>query len=245
MTPEHAREILLMYRPGTRDDADPEVRDALTVARANPELNEWLRRHCEFQQQVREKLRSIEVPAGPKDALLARHKVVELPPWWQRTPVLAAACAALVLFAAFYFLWDPAGAAPNRFEDFRSRMVSTVLREYRMDVESGDAEQVRNYMQSRGAPADYRVTPGLEKIELAGGGFLRWRNHPVSMVCFRRPDRQMVYLFVMESTAVADAPAPGPHVETVKDLNTASWVEQGKVYLLAVPSDQGITPDLP
>ena len=61
---------------------------------------------------------------------------------------------------------------------------------------------------SRGAPADYDVPRGLERLQLTGGGRLTWRSNPVAMVCFDRGDKQMLFLFVMKRSAVKDPP-PG------------------------------------
>ena len=45
--------------------------------------------------------------------------------------------------------------------------------------------ELSQFLASKGAPANYKITGGLAKLELAGGGFLRWRSNPVSMVCFK------------------------------------------------------------
>lgn len=142
----------------------------------------------------------------------------------------------VVLLLAIAPLWNQR-EAPNRFADFAARMTGMVQREYRLDVESSDMQAVRGYMQQRGSPGDFKVPPELEQVALAGGGFVRWRNQPVSMVCFRRPDQRMVYLFVMNRSAVLDPPPYAPITSTDRGLVTTSWTEGDRVYLLARPAD--------
>ncbi len=71
-----AKQILLLYRPGSADGQDPQVARALDLASHDPELSRWFDQHCAFQQRVRAKLRQIKAPKHLKEALLARPKVV-------------------------------------------------------------------------------------------------------------------------------------------------------------------------
>jgi len=235
VSPEQAKEVLLRYRPGSSDEKDPEVADALCVTKADSDLSRWFREHNAFQRNLQASLRSITPPASLKQAILAQQKVIQPRPWW-RSPILMAAAAMVVLLLAIAPLWNQR-EAPNRFADFAARMTGMVQREYRLDVESSDMQAVRGYMQQRGSPGDFKVPPELEQVALAGGGFVRWRNQPVSMVCFRRPDQRMVYLFVMNRSAVLDPPPYAPITSTDRGLVTTSWTEGDRVYLLARPAD--------
>jgi uncharacterized membrane protein YbaN (DUF454 family) len=235
MTREQAKAVLLGYRPGQPGEPDAEMRTALTLAHTDTELASWLAEHLRFQAAVQTRLRSLPVPAGLKDRLLSERKVVRHVNWRtsQTTWLAAAACVALLAVAAFWLR----APAPNGFENFQSRMVSTALRQYRMDVETNDMATVRGLMASRGAPADYEVTPGLQKLTLTGGGVLTWRSRPVAMVCFNRGDDQMLYLFVTEQRAMPNPPGERPEVGRVRDLVTVSWSRGGKIYVLAGPEE--------
>jgi hypothetical protein len=94
--------------------------------------------------------------------------------------------------------------------DFRGRMVRAVLREYRMDIQTGSMAEVRDFLRSRQAPADYRLPPGLGELPVAGGGRLTWQSQPVSMVCFDRGEGALLFLFVLEQGAVPDPPRSQP-----------------------------------
>jgi len=126
---------------------------------------------------------------------------------------------------------------PDRFADLSVSMVQTVLREYRMDITTNNGQVVRQHLQEKGAPADFVVPSGLQKIALKGAGRLRWRGYPVSMVCFERPDKEVLYLFVLDQNAVKDPPRDNPDVRPMNKLMTASWSSGKHIYLLAAPED--------
>ena len=108
-----------------------------------------------------------------------------------------------------------------------------------MDIKTNDMRMVRQDLASRGAPSDYVVPPGLERLRLTGGGRLTWRTNPVAMVCFDRGDRQMVFLFVLDRSAVKDPPPTTPRLHKVNELLTASWTQGDKTYVLAGPEEAG------
>ena len=235
MTLGQAEEILLLYRPGTADAQDPQVVEAVAAARSDPDLARWFERHGAFQNAMRAKLRQIEVPVHLKAALLAQQNIVRPPIWWQR-PVWLSAAAAVVLFLGLAAIWlKPAN--PDRFANFQARMVSTALREYRMDLVTNDMRQLRQFIAGKGAPSEYQLTKGLEKLQLTGGGCLQWRSHPVAMVCFNRGDDQMLFLFVMKRSALKDPPAETPQVSKVTELQTVSWTRGEYTYVLAGPEE--------
>ena len=235
MTLGEAKEILLLYRPGTADAEDTQVVEAVELARQNPEMARWFEQHCAFQNAMRAKLRQIEVPVHLKAALLARQNIVRPPIWWLH-PVWLSAAAAVVLFLGLAAVWlKPANS--DRFANFQARMVSTVLREYRMDLVTNDMGQLRQFIAGKNALSGYQLPKGLDKLQLTGGGCLQWRSHPVAMVCFNRGDDQMLFLFVMKRSALKDPPAETLQVSKVTELQTVSWTQGEYTYVLAGPDE--------
>jgi len=234
-----AREVLLLYRPGTVDVADPQMAEALELARQDPELGRWFEQHRAFQKAMRAKFQQIEVPAHLKTSLLAQRLVQQriiTPQEWWRSPVWLTAAALVVLLLGLAGTWLKP-RPDDRFANYQSRMVSEAQREYRMDLVTNDMQQIRQFMASRGAPADYDLTRGLGNLQLTGGGRLTWRSNPVTMVCFDRGDKQMLFLFVMKRSAVADPPPETPQLAKVRQMLTASWSHGDNTYVLAGPEE--------
>ena len=263
MTRQQAQQILLLYRPGTADWEDPEVAQAIKLAGEDPELGRWFQQQQAFQAAVRTRFRDIVVPehsqlAARMSEAAGSHDVrpeseagpVSLPvrqapwagkrptaPWW-RPAIWLASALALVLIVGFVASWLKP-VRPDRFTHYERMMVSTAIRGYNMEYATPDLGQLRGYFAGKGAPADFSVAPGLSKLTLLGGTALTWRNHPVAMVCFDRPDKKKVWLFVMPSAALKDAPPSLPHESRISSLMTASWTAGGQTYVLAGPPERG------
>lgn len=239
MSPEQAKEILLLYRPGTRDAEDPEVAQALQLAKLDPELQEWFTHQQAFQTAIRAKFREIRAPESFKHAILAQQKVARPYAQFWRQPVWVAAAAIFVVLLSLTFVWSRP-SVPDRFAHYRATMVTTAVRVYGMDLLTKDPTQLREFIARKGAPADYDLTGGLAKLQLKGGGLLRWRGHPVSMVCFERSAGDTLFLFVLKRSALKDPPPASPDkaaLEQVDGLMTASWTNGSDTYVLAGPPE--------
>ena len=242
MNRAQAKEILLLYRPGTRDAEDPQIIEAVDLARQDPELATWFEQHQAFQSAMRAKLREIQAPEHLKLAILAGHKVIRPPVFWQRPLWLAAAALFAVFFGLAVFWLKP--SIPDQFTHYRENMVSAAVRMYGMDLVTNDMSQLRLLFAQKGAPADYNLTQGLARLDLKGGGLLRWRGNPVSMVCFDNGGSKMLFLFVLKRSALKDPPPASTskaEVAQVDGLMTASWTRGNDTYLLAGPDEAGFS----
>jgi len=207
---------------------------AMEMAQTDPELGKWFKEHQAFQAAMRTKLRQIEVPSHLKTQLLTGSKILRPPAFWQR-PVWLAAAAIFVLLLGLASLWLRP-SVPDRFANYRETMVSAAVRVYGMDLETDDGNKLRQFLAQKGAPAGYELTKGLDKLQLRGGGPLRWRGNPVSMVCFDRGGNNMLFLFVMNRSALKDPPparTSEAQLAKVDGLMTASWTQGDQAYVLA------------
>jgi len=233
VTHDEAKRILLLYR-SRRDLDDAEIRAAVEQAQRDPELQRWFDQHCAAQRKIRDQFAKVPVPHGLKGSILAESKIVR--PVFRRRPVWLAAAASIALLVGIAAFWSRPGPF-QRFDLYRSRMVSTVWREYRMDISTNDQSAVRAYLAQRGAPTNFVVPPKLEQLSVTGGGRLKWGNEPVAMVCFDRGDQQMLFLFVVTRGAIKGEPGAKPEVHMTSRLQTASWSDRTNVYVLAGPPD--------
>lgn len=250
MNREEARQILLIYRPGSTDAEDPEVAEALALLQADPELARWFEEHCARQTALRAKFRQIPVLAGLKEQIIS-EEAAKAKAHSRRDKIVAGAAVSAILVAlvmVVLFLLpprqQPAGPS-NTLASYESSMVYYAAAGYTMNLLTNDTAQIQSYLATNQAPANYVLTAGLQKTAVAGCAVESWQNSKVSMVCFLTgkpltPGRQSdLWLFVIDSKAVLDAPAgPTPQFATVAGLMTASWTQDGKVYLLAIAGNQ-------
>lgn len=236
MTRSEAKKVLEVFRPMDRDSQDAAMREALALTRTDAELRAWFEQHQRTEQAIREKFRTIAVPETLKQRLLQQEKIVRPSFGWSAPQWMKLAASFVVLLGVLALTYYAVDLRQARFAEFQSRMVRSALREYKMELITRDMTQLRQWMGSRRAPADFAVPQGLAKLTLTGGGVLRWHDHPVSMACFDRGDKQMIFLFVMDRTALTDPPA-APQLEQVKKLATVSWSEGQNTYLLAGPGN--------
>jgi uncharacterized membrane protein YbaN (DUF454 family) len=229
---------LMVYRPDV-DEPELGTLEALDLARRDEELNRWFTEQQRLRRTIRAELRSIQPPPGLKEAILAQAKAPPIP-WW-RHQIAWAAAAAVVLLLAMAAFWMRPKAEALDFAAFQSRMVSFALREYRMDIVTNDPQEIRRFLEEQGRPADYTLPAGLEAARPLGGARLSWQGHPVSMICFDLNQRDMLYLFVLPESAIQEGTPPPerPQIVPSKGLMTASWISEGRVYLLAGPLSPG------
>lgn len=209
------------------------------MAQRNPALAEWWKRQQAFHAAMIKGFSEIPVPAGLRDQIRARPKIISLP-WWRKPQTWAAAAAIVLLIGLSALLWKPA-ASEGTFQNFRSRMVRSVLRQYRMDIQTNDLASIQRFLAAKNAPAEYKLPPKLTQFPLAGGGVMSWQASRASMVCFDTGTTGTAFLFVVNRSDVEQPPArtSTPQVERVSQLMTASWTEGENVYVLAFEDDPG------
>jgi len=237
VTDQQAREILLRYRRGTSDDLDPEVRAALDLTSRDPGLAEWLRKHLSFQADVRAKFLDLPVPEGLKEQILSERAGALEATRSTRRLVLAGLAAAMAIGVVLIAVLLKPGVE-ERFETFRFRMVRLALRGYAMDLATRDVQAIRMYLSEHQAQGNWESPPGLDKEPVLGCARLRWRSRPAAMICYGTSTQPDLWLFVVDSDALADPPkGEEPVWLKVNRLNTAAWTRAGRTYLLAGEMD--------
>lgn len=245
MNRDNAKNILMLYRPGTADGTDPEIAEALALAKNDAELVRWFEGHCARQNALREKFRQISAPDGLKEQIIseqaARGKIIYL-----RRNIALAAAAIIVGLLALASFWLPERPLPtNTFAVYQRQMASIALRGYSMDLTTNSSTLIRNYLAQKSAPADFALPTGLQNAQLTGCAVEDWQDAKVSMVCFRTgralpPGQQSdLWLFVVDKDAVKNLSAStAPQLAKVSRLITASWTQNGRLYLLGVLGDE-------
>lgn len=245
MTREEAKTILLLYRPGTADATDPQIAEALALAQQDPDLETWLERQAVLQNIVREKFQQIVPPPGLKEKIIAgmpptAEKIILLPRY-----VALAAAAVIIAFIAVAFTWTrPQHSGTNNLADYNREMVSLAQRAYAMDLATSDPAKIHSYLAQTHAP-DFAVPAGLRDIAITGCAVENWQGAHVSMICFKSGKKRLaagqssdVWLFVVDSSAIPNAKPSAPQLGQIDRVATANWMQDGKLYLLAMLGDE-------
>lgn len=241
MNQAEARSILQLYRPGTDNANDPQIAEALALARQDPELARWLEAHRTRQLALRDAFRQIPVPPGLKEqigseqAAFQRAKVIK-----RRLAVFAAAVSVLILLLEIP--WQRSSPPEDTLEVFQHSMMGVALRGYGMDLTTNDLPQIRSFLAKKLAPADFQLSDALQRANINGCAVEAWQNAKVSMVCFHTPqtaDRNNLWLFVVDQGAVKTGNlTSSPTVQTIHRLITATWIKDGKLYLLGAEGNE-------
>ncbi len=245
MTREEAQRTLLLYRPGTADAAEPEIAEALTLAKQDAELSRWLDLHCAQQAILRDKIRQMPVPAGLKEQIISERPRLARQHVARRVVAMALAAVAVLFVCWRVGLIGNGPSADENFAVYRTRMVSAALRGYAMDFESNDPAKIRDYLAKEKVAKNFELPGGLQKAVATGCAVEDWDGTKVALLCFSDSGPQSaggksdLWLFVVDRDAVKDAPGTDmPQFAKVNKLITASWSQGGKLYLLGSFGDE-------
>ena len=84
-----------------------------------------------------------------------------------------------------------------------------------------------------------QVPPRLAGLQSVGCRVLSFRGHDVALICFRRGEDRLAHLFVVDRAAMPRMKSgEKPVYADAHGWSTASWVENGRVYTIAVQGDR-------
>jgi hypothetical protein len=101
-----------------------------------------------------------------------------------------------------------------------------------MDIMTNDMGYIRQFLDFQQAPSDYRLPAGLARLPAMGAGVLSWQDRKVSMVCLDSGTNGTLFLFVVDKSSMHNPPQK-QIAATVKELETISWSEADRTYVLA------------
>ena len=244
MSRDEAKNILLLHRPGTAEADDPQIAEALALAKHDPELAVWLEAHCALQVAVGEKFHQIAVPAGLKEQIISEQAASEKR-IFQRQAIRFALAAIILLFGALAIFWLPQRAQDDTLSIYQNQMVGIALRGYGMDLVTNDPSQIRTYLAQKQSPSDYVLPAALQKAGIVGCAIEGWQNAKVSMICFRtgktlaQGEQSDLWLFVVDRALVSGSfDGNSPQFSKVNRLITATWTQGDKLYLLGTTGDE-------
>ena len=236
MNEQEARLILQAYRPGADPD-DPEVAAALQEAARNPELAHWFAEEQAFDRAIAAHLGNVPAPFGLKTRILAQAAPPAASRQWSWAVRLAGVVAILFLLTQIISLFRP-GAPETRVSNYAQEMVSFIRLGGALDVESHDLHQIEEWLSKKEASPGF-VPPRLAALQPLGCRLLSFRGQTVTLICFKRDNDRLAHLFVVDRAAMPQMKSGAPPVFAgVGDWMTASWVENDRVFMIAVQGDR-------
>jgi hypothetical protein len=237
MNEQEVRLILQAYRPGADPD-DPEVAAALQEAARNPELARWFAEEQAFDRAIAAHLGNVPAPFGLKTRILAQLGPPAAPHRWSWAVKLAGVAALLFLLTQVVSLFRPA-IPEAQVSNYAREMVSFVRPGGALDMESQDLGQIKEWLSKKEASPGF-VPPRLAALQPLGCRLLSFRGQTVTLICFKRDNDRLAHLFVVDRAALPEMKSGAPPVFAgVGDWMTASWVENDRVYMIALQGDRG------
>ena len=114
-----------------------------------------------------------------------------------------------------------------------------------MNLLANTPGEIQSFLAKHEAPANYVLPAGLQKTALVGCAIMDWKGSKISMICFHTgnpaPDNKAsdLWLFVVDSSAVKeDSTVTTTQFAKVDGLITATWIQDGKLYMLGLQGDE-------
>jgi hypothetical protein len=238
MTNDAAKFILTAYRPDGRDAFDPQFGAALEQAKHDPALGAWFARMQAFDGAVAQKLTSVSVPAGLRDAILAGARVSvpekEIRRVWSPRWLLAAAAA--VVFGVGLGVWQS-----NRLSAQTVELADAALDDMRHGKHGGQgvttAEFQRwlsdrdTHLASANAPLD------TEALRKSGCRTLTLAGRPMLEVCFTRDGAEFHVYIMSREQLPGVAPRQAPVLLARSTGSAAIWADERHAFALVAPGN--------
>jgi hypothetical protein len=233
MSRAEAQFILRAYRANGTDENDPQFREALDLAKQDPELARWFADELALDTAVAGKILSMHAPPDLKVQLLLAGKTVRPVSWWRKPARLAAAAciAALLAISSWLMLRRP---GREDFAHFRHAMVQASLdMKSHYDVMGLNADQLKYWISEHHGDNDYVLPVGLAGKQIAGCKVFDWHGHQVTLLCFKFDGKHVDLLVVNEDALPGLSLGVTPQFAWDSGLSTAAWRRDGKIYFLA------------
>jgi len=245
MNREEAKQILLPYRHGDSDANDPQIAEALQLAKSDDELRRWLEEHSSRQEILRAKFRQIPVPEGLVQQIVSEHAAIKRSSFLQRHRLVAAVFAVTAVVLIGLYSWQQMPKTDYSLGTYQSQMASVAISGYALGLATNDPAQIRDFLKQKDAPSDFVLTEPLKQVVLTGCAVENWQGRNVAMICFHTGSSSSdshvsnLWLFVADRKLVTGAPeGTTPQMAKVGPLMTATWTQNGKVYLLGQQGDE-------
>jgi hypothetical protein len=233
MDNEVAKFILQAYRPHGQDADDPKMAEAIEQSRRDPDLGRWLDEEQAFDKEVSAKIRSVPVPAGLRETIIAGATVIPTRSWW-RQPSAWAVAAAIVVLSALMFLTPGAN-----HEAFAAEYVAGLTE---LDHKDHEVKSLCQWLAENNGHCNLNIPATLRGMISVGCRVADWNGRKFSLICFRAPTgdlQPVVHLLVFDSNELPELPSvAAPRVTQRGVWAIASWTDGERSYIVARVGDE-------
>ena len=229
MDKKEAKFVLSAYRPNGKDAGDSQISAALEMVNCDPDLKSWFKSEVRQDQIIADKLKQLRPPSGLRTQILAGMKMVESPPWWRRSPVMALA-ASLIVVSGLIFSWTRP-AYDSDFAEFRANAVSYSAGFISLDFLADDLPTMAGWLKEKEAPAVTDLAGQLESMPGIGCRTMSWHGKTISLICLQGDT--VYHVFVVNCDEVSDMPESSePRFSEMKGRTVVSWKDAERVYIM-------------
>ena len=242
---QEAKFILSAYRPSGEDACRAAFAAALEQVNRDPDLAAWFAEQRALDVATSDAICSIPIPRDLRANILAGAKISRRR-FWPRRPVLVAIAASLALLAVIDAVWT----RPPRLDQWQNDalgVVSTFVPGHEpFDHEAPDSRELQQWLLAQNAPAPEAIPAALQAVPTLGCKTISSSGRPVSIMCFKMQDGNIVHLIVTDASGLSHLPSPQPKFVRKANWATASWTQNGRACMLAIKGpDQALRNLLP
>jgi len=225
-----AKFILKAYRPGGADAGNAAFSDALDQAQRDPELRGWFEREQAQDKVIAAKLKSVPIPVGLRESILAGGKMSAARRSWWRQPVWLAMAASLAVLLTATMTWRLRSPRTDW-----NQLTVQILDDAAHDEHHGShGLAAKNLVAMLSQPTTKLGAPlpiDLSRLKTEGCRVLTVAGHEVMEVCFGRNGGEF-HFYVMALPTSRDVPS-GPRFGSHNGMHSVLWADDRNLYVLA------------
>ena len=197
----------------------------------------------DLRKQIHDHYDAKSLSAERAEAILVRGrgtgKVVKFP---SRRRVLLALAASVIATAGLAIWWQQQSSRLS-FAVLPPRVVEFFRTPPALPKQSQNPEELRAWLLTQGAPADFQIPKKLRGLESLGCQVVDVHGRPAWLTCFwreKRPDGsggELVHLWIVKRDDFKNGPSSAsPQMHEESGWSFASWTEGNLIYTLATPA---------
>jgi hypothetical protein len=234
MDNQEAKFILKAYRPGGADAGNAVFCEALAQAQRDPGLRTWFEREQARDKAVAAKLKSVPIPAGLRESILAGGKMsASRRSWWQQPMWLALAASVAILLTATV-VWQLRGPRMDWYQ-LTVQILDDAAQGERHGSHGAAAKELVAMVSLPTTKLSALPPVDLNRLKTEGCRTLTVAGHEVMEVCFERNGGEF-HLYVMVRPQSRNLPN-GPQFAAHNGMHSVLWADAQHLYVMASAKD--------